>query len=412
AGINQVADISSNNLQVHNAELDDEINELDPIQGIVCLPIGQSLPQEAKIEVSATPFSIVLQEQNDNYNQSENLRLATLLQQDESFSINSNFEQTEERVIAKTTNTESDFIDKSLFEVNHNSKVVNDHIATKLYNETQPDKLVNPANLNAEFVSLERPVVFEPFDLSLRQNYSVPDKPTKSVVEESKLTELEQEQPDLIPTQDNVDYQKVNVAQKISGQFESLIQNKQQADIDQIITLKTSDKPEELNSQLDTSSEQIQISVNQQVSKKAEPTITSNNNNIIQRESIDSDLSEKIQLMINASEKSAQFDISPKELGKIEIKIVQDADKTHITFLTTHQEAQELIESSIERLKTQIQMQGLDLGNVTVSHQESQAHRQPLKQQAVYYQESTIGIDNTEVVLSPKTSSSMLDIYV
>ncbi|MBN9286709.1 MAG: hypothetical protein BGO43_11100 [Gammaproteobacteria bacterium 39-13] len=134
---------------------------------------------------------------------------------------------------------------------------------------------------------------------------------------------------------------------------------------------------------------------------------------VIHSKHFDQELSHKIQVMIKADENLAKVNIDPPELGSIEIKIRQEADKTHITFHTSLDQTRDLIESSIFKLRSQMSSQGLYLGDVNVSsgqtgQEQRQMHKNPLSTASLFAQNQ-----NQEIELPLYTSSSegQLDLY-
>ncbi len=136
-----------------------------------------------------------------------------------------------------------------------------------------------------------------------------------------------------------------------------------------------------------------------------------NGEGFIAKESFEQDLSQQIQFMINSKENSATVNIDPPELGNIEIKIVQEAGKTHIVFLTHIEQTQDLIESNLSKLRVQMESHGLHLGDVSVfngNENNQQSHNAKTNYPTAHFINDNI--DDSDKVI-PRSSLSMLDLY-
>lgn len=126
------------------------------------------------------------------------------------------------------------------------------------------------------------------------------------------------------------------------------------------------------------------------------------------------ELSNQVQIMVNANENSAKVNIDPPELGQIEIKIVQDADKTHIMFFANLEQTHDLIESGLLRLRAQMEAQGLQLGNVSVSYNGTENNQSNTAKQHFSHQPlfSTKEVENIQHSAINTTNNGLLDLYV
>ncbi|MBI2791105.1 MAG: flagellar hook-length control protein FliK [Gammaproteobacteria bacterium] len=126
------------------------------------------------------------------------------------------------------------------------------------------------------------------------------------------------------------------------------------------------------------------------------------------------ELSNQVQIMVNANENSAKVNIDPPELGQIEIKIVQDADKTHIMFFANLEQTHDLIEAGLLRLRAQMEAQGLQLGNVTVSYNGTESNQSHTAKQHSFHQPSFSTQQVEDIQHSPinSTNNGLLDLYV
>lgn len=77
-------------------------------------------------------------------------------------------------------------------------------------------------------------------------------------------------------------------------------------------------------------------------------------------------LSDRIQLLHHARQRSIQLTLNPAHLGKVSLRLQQDAQQLQLHILTELPMAKELIESQIQQLRQQFQQQGLDLQQITI----------------------------------------------
>ncbi|MCS5711418.1 flagellar hook-length control protein FliK [Candidatus Berkiella aquae] len=85
-------------------------------------------------------------------------------------------------------------------------------------------------------------------------------------------------------------------------------------------------------------------------------------------------LFDNVTLMINRNENVAKVQIDPPELGKIEITIEHNDDKTDIRFVTQVDQTKQLIENTVDKLKIHLAQSGLELGQVDVRGGSQEQH--------------------------------------
>lgn len=78
-------------------------------------------------------------------------------------------------------------------------------------------------------------------------------------------------------------------------------------------------------------------------------------------------LMDNVTSMVRRNENVTQIQIDPPELGKIEITIEQNDDKTDIRFFAQVDQTKQLIENTMDKLKMQFEQSGLMLGQVDVN---------------------------------------------
>ncbi|MDH5517302.1 MAG: flagellar hook-length control protein FliK [Gammaproteobacteria bacterium] len=84
------------------------------------------------------------------------------------------------------------------------------------------------------------------------------------------------------------------------------------------------------------------------------------------------EFSQRVSLMINNGQQQvAELRLNPAHLGPVSVRLQLDDDKASLSFLTHQSSVKDAIEQSLPKLREQLQQQGLDLGHVDVSHQET-----------------------------------------
>lgn len=126
-------------------------------------------------------------------------------------------------------------------------------------------------------------------------------------------------------------------------------------------------------------------------------------------------LTDKITLLVNRNENVAQIQITPPELGQIDITIEQSDDKTHIKFVTHVEQTKQLIENTVDKLKMYLAQNGIELGQVDVSagNQNQRQYAQTLPNASNGYHDASqkeVDINTSRVVASH--NSQLLDLYI
>lgn len=123
-------------------------------------------------------------------------------------------------------------------------------------------------------------------------------------------------------------------------------------------------------------------------------------------------LIDNVSVMVRRNENVAQIEIDPPELGKIEITIEQNDDKTDIRFVAQVDQTKQLIENTMDRLKMQFEQSGLMLGQVDVNagNQGQQSFdRSFASSQGIVSQEDDV-IDPQQTV--NLQNNQLLDLYI
>lgn len=74
-------------------------------------------------------------------------------------------------------------------------------------------------------------------------------------------------------------------------------------------------------------------------------------------------------MLLNLNLKEAEIRLDPPELGSMQIRIRSDAEQAQINFVVQSQQAKDVLEQSMGRLKEMLAEQGINLGESSVSEQ-------------------------------------------
>lgn len=80
-------------------------------------------------------------------------------------------------------------------------------------------------------------------------------------------------------------------------------------------------------------------------------------------------LFDRTNMLLNLNLKEAEIRLDPPELGSMQIRIRSDAEQAQINFVVQSQQAKEMLEQSMGRLKEMLAEQGINLGESSVSEQ-------------------------------------------
>lgn len=91
------------------------------------------------------------------------------------------------------------------------------------------------------------------------------------------------------------------------------------------------------------------------------------------------ELSQKVVWLANQQQQVAQINVTPPQLGPIEIRLNLSTDQASAIFVSPHASVRDAIEAALPRLREMLAENGLNLGNVDVS---AQSFGQPQQGQA------------------------------
>ena len=80
-------------------------------------------------------------------------------------------------------------------------------------------------------------------------------------------------------------------------------------------------------------------------------------------------LAEQVRWSVEQGLDTAEIKLHPPSLGTLDVRIIQDGEKTHVQFVSAHPIAREVLEAAMPRLREALAQDGVWLGNVSVSDQ-------------------------------------------
>ncbi|WP_152085498.1 flagellar hook-length control protein FliK [Pseudoalteromonas sp. A25] len=82
-------------------------------------------------------------------------------------------------------------------------------------------------------------------------------------------------------------------------------------------------------------------------------------------------LQEKVSMMLNLNNQEAEIRLDPRELGAMQIRIRTDAEQAQVNFVVQNQQAKDLLEQSMPKLKEMLAEQGIELGQSNIEQGDS-----------------------------------------
>ena len=80
-------------------------------------------------------------------------------------------------------------------------------------------------------------------------------------------------------------------------------------------------------------------------------------------------LNARVTFMLNQHNPQADIRLDPPELGSMMIRVRTDAEQAQINFTVQSQQAKELLEESMPKLREMLSEQGIDLGESSIDQQ-------------------------------------------
>ncbi|WAJ69315.1 flagellar hook-length control protein FliK [Catenovulum adriaticum] len=87
-------------------------------------------------------------------------------------------------------------------------------------------------------------------------------------------------------------------------------------------------------------------------------------------------LNDSVKYMMNSRIQSAEIRIDPPELGSMQIKISMNGDQASVSMVVQNQQAKDILDQSVPKLKEMLEQQGIQLGESNVSEHQSKGEQQ------------------------------------
>ncbi|CCQ09724.1 Flagellar hook-length control protein FliK [Pseudoalteromonas luteoviolacea B = ATCC 29581] len=135
----------------------------------------------------------------------------------------------------------------------------------------------------------------------------------------------------------------------------------------------------------------------------------------IARQDAAKELQNRVSMMLNLNNKEAEIRLDPPELGSMQIRIRSDAEQAQVNFVVQNQQAKELLEQSLPKLREMLAEQGINLGESSIEQGFAGNDGKAAHDERQGQEQSKMGTDeqqNTQNArTSSKTSSSAIDYY-
>lgn len=84
-------------------------------------------------------------------------------------------------------------------------------------------------------------------------------------------------------------------------------------------------------------------------------------------------LADKVRWMVNQSNVLAEIRLDPPELGSMQVKVHMNGDAANVSFVVQSQQARDVLDQAVPRLKELLEEQGIQLGQSSVQQEQNQA---------------------------------------
>lgn len=92
----------------------------------------------------------------------------------------------------------------------------------------------------------------------------------------------------------------------------------------------------------------------------------------IHRKDFTSALQDKVMIMVQQKIRQVDIRLDPPELGQMHVKLNLNNDQATVQFIVQNQQAKEVLDQNMSKLKDMLAQQGVDVGDANVGHQNSQ----------------------------------------
>lgn len=203
------------------------------------------------------------------------------------------------------------------------------------------------------------------------------------------------------------------------------------------VSAKTTEQPSSINrvmqtiAQLADPNSQIESSANKQFAMQVEQAQHTNHAQQaaqkvvvdpellqamnIARQDAAKELQNRVSMMLNLNNKEAEIRLDPPELGSMQIRIRSDAEQAQVNFVVQNQQAKELLEQSMPKLREMLAEQGINLGESSIeqgfagNQGDGESMGQQGSNRSLSEQSEPQNVEN--LATKAKSSSSAIDYY-
>ncbi|WP_462173892.1 flagellar hook-length control protein FliK [Pseudoalteromonas xiamenensis] len=204
-----------------------------------------------------------------------------------------------------------------------------------------------------------------------------------------------------------------------------------------IVSAKTTEQPSSINrvmqtiAQLADPNSQIESAANKQFAMQVEQAQHTNHAQQaaqkvvvdpellqamnIARQDAAKELQNRVSMMLNLNNKEAEIRLDPPELGSMQIRIRSDAEQAQVNFVVQNQQAKELLEQSMPKLREMLAEQGINLGESSIeqgfagNQGDGESMGQQGSNRSLSEQSEPQNVEN--LATKAKSSSSAIDYY-
>lgn len=120
-------------------------------------------------------------------------------------------------------------------------------------------------------------------------------------------------------------------------------------------------------------------------------------------------LADKVQVIVNQKNLSAEIKLDPQELGSLQVRVQLNGDQAQVNFTVQNQSTRDLLEQAVPRLRELLQDKGIELGQSSVQQEQRQGQNHDSDNQSGQFaSESESVVTSSEEVIETKVVNGHL----
>lgn len=262
----------------------------------------------------------------------------------------------QQAVLAQTQQKE-----KEIQQSNDDDKIAEQTVVQSLKSETSTDKKADTQNI-AQTVKAEPSKLSSEVKQALQSLNTSKDAQTEIAKEQSA-----QDKPviDQASLELSVKQEAQTQQARTSEQAASLDHKSATAQVSQQVNSQQVHRQEQQFQQADKNVEKQQ-SLHHQLKEQL---------NLSKNDSANA-LNDSVRYMMNSRIQSAEIRIDPPELGSMQIKISMNGDQASVSMVVQNQQAKDMLDQSVPKLKEMLEQQGIELGESNISEHQHNGEQQ------------------------------------